>query len=144
MAFHAPGLATVNPYTLPPLTGQHVDHLHDASLVGGYQIVHYYTIAAGVAADHDFVLTYKTLLLGFRIIMIGAGVVGSTCQITTDVPADISNEMDTSGAIHTVVDSIMLHHDQAVIAAGDTLRIACGGGAGCPDILVVAYGVRVL
>jgi hypothetical protein len=144
MAFHAPGLATVNPYTLPPLTGQHVDHLHEASLVGGYDIAHYYTIAAGVAADHDFVLTYKTLITRAQVILLGAGVVASTVQIQTDAAADITDEIATSAAQHVIVNSGLLHHDNAVIAAGGTVRIACGGGGGCPDILVIIYGVRVL
>ena len=130
-------------YTLPALNGNHPDELANDSLVGGFHICHYYTIAAAAAANYDHVLTYNTLITRAQVINTGAGVAGSTVEIQTAAAAPITDVMDTSGLEHTCVHSAELHYDVARIAAGGTVRIACAGGIGCPDMVVLIFGVRV-
>jgi hypothetical protein len=138
------GLApSVNPYALPALDAQYMRTIAPNTVVGGIHTLRYFEIAAAAAADYNIVVTYKTVITRVQVHLIGAGVVGST--VTVQNAADpISEALDTSGILGTLVHGGWIDPAHNTIAAGGTLRVSAAGAGGCPSMRVYVLGFRAV
>ncbi len=143
-ALFADGIWTAAKLAAAILSGTQVATVADGNLIGGIPVLHRLAIAAGVTADVDFVLTYKTRIIDAWLVKTNAAGGGAgTIQLKNGINA-ITDAMSININDQAIARAATIDDVQHEIAAGGTLRITRTRTTSIDETCTVyVLGVRV-
>lgn len=128
--------------TTQQFDGVQATNLAASNVVGVFDLIYRFDLAAGANADTDIVSTHKIRVIDAWTVLRGAGVASCVLTVKNSATA-ICGTMAASGSDQALVRTATIDDASWEISAGGTLRVTSSGGASQPAATVFVRAVRV-